>query len=62
MQKLLSGDKSNILSAVLNITSMLLSIRGIVKSKSAVWSIVNMINAGISGYMLIKNTKKILKG
>ncbi len=61
LKNILTSKNGHTLSAVLNVISILLSLRGMVRSKSIFWSLVNMVNVGISGYMLFKNTKGILK-
>lgn len=61
LKSLLTTRNGHTLPAVLNIITILLSLRGILKSKSTFWAMINMVNVGISGYLLFKNAKGMLK-
>ncbi len=61
IKKLLSFKDGYSLPVILNLISVMLSLRGIVRSKSSFWALVHFVNAGISGYMLVKNTRYLIK-
>ena len=61
IKNLLSSHGGTLLPAALNVISIMFALRGIVKSKSSFWSILNMVSAGVSGYMLFKTVKTAIR-
>ena len=58
---LLTSRNGKLASMILSSISILLALRGIVNSKKSFWSIINLISAGISGYLLLSNLRETVK-
>lgn len=58
-KNLFTARNGRILIALLNLVSVILSVRALFKTKSTLRALLHLVNASVSGYMLFRSSKEL---